>query len=48
LDKLVLLLLVVLLAWLGLKVFRFALRLVFLALALAVFGVFYYKLTKKR
>jgi hypothetical protein len=48
LDKLVLLLLAVLLAWLGLRVFRFALRLLFLAFAVAIFGVLYFKMKKKR
>jgi hypothetical protein len=48
LEKIVLLLIAVLLAWLGLRVFRMALRLVFLALAVALFTAVYYMFKKSK
>ena len=47
-EKFILLLLAVLLAWLGLRVFRMAMRLVFLALAVALFTAVYYMFKKSK
>ena len=46
--KYLLLLTAVFLFWLAMRVFRFAMRLVVLAVALLLFGTFYYLYVKKR
>lgn len=48
LEKIVLLLVAILLAWLALRVFRMAMRLVFLALAVAMFTAVYYMFKKSK
>jgi hypothetical protein len=48
LEKFLLLLVAVLLAWLALRVFRMAMRLVFLALAVALFTAAYYMFKKSK
>ena len=47
-EKFVLLLVAILLAWLALRVFRMAMRLVFLALAVALFTAAYYMFKKSK
>ena len=46
--KFLLLLTAVFLFWLAMRVFRFAMRLVVLAMAFLLFGAFYYMYVKKR
>jgi len=48
LAKYLLLLTAVFLFWLAMRVFRFAMRLVVLAVAFLLFGTFYYLYVKKR